>query len=182
LVLKIACHQIVLGEIMLAAFGPAAGGALLVAAHLTAQFLRYGSPQLALSEMPVVPGRVLRGIVLCRRSVFLKGSYRMMVTCQGVRKQGQRDVPVIIFQAIPCVSADQALSSPFHGAAIPVDLAIPADVPDLTAAGGGEPPKWTLTARAATPGVKFEAEFDLPVFCVENESLIERRAPERGRQ
>lgn len=39
-----------------------------------------------------------------------------------------------------------------------------------------------LPFLAATPGVDFSAEFDLPVFAVENESLIERRAPERGGQ
>ena len=54
--------------------------------------------------------------------------------------------------------------------------------PPTTAPGENPSVGWTLSVKAATPGVDFGAEFDVPVFNVADESLIERRPEaEKGR-
>ena len=59
-----------------------------------------------------------------------------------------------------------------RGSAIPVQFIIPENQPETFTA---ELPNfiWRLTAKAATPGVDFSAQFDIPVYKVTDPSLVD---------
>jgi len=144
-------------------------------AYQTLQFRKYGSPRLAMVELPAVPGRTLTAIVLCRRHVDVEGSFRVVLRCVQTVGSGKESRIETLHEAVVEVPHDRDLARERSGTAIPVEMPIPERLPPI-----GEPDeipaiKWTLTVKAATPGVDFKAEFDLPVFRVENEALIERR-------
>jgi hypothetical protein len=64
------------------------------------------------------------------------------------------------------------------GTVVPLVIRLPEDEDDAeesTSPDANPSIDWLLTVQAKTSGVSFKAEFDLPVFRVENEGLIERR-------
>jgi hypothetical protein len=146
-------------------------------AYQTAQLVKYGSPRLAMAELPAAPGRTLTAIVLCRRHVDVEGAFRVTLKCQRTTGSGDSSKTETLHESSIEVPHDRDLARERGGTAIPVEMPIPADLPSISEPGESPSVKWTLSVKAATPGVDFSAAFDLPVFRVDNESLIEKRPP-----
>jgi hypothetical protein len=144
------------------------------AACSTVQFTKYGSPRLAMAEVPAVPGRTLTAIVLCRRHVDVEGAFKVTLKCEQKTGSGKQSQTETLHEESVEVAQDLAGGSA-AGTAVPVELPIPGDLPGTTPDDADPSVKWTLAVKAATPGVDFSAEFDLPVFRVEDENLIEQR-------
>jgi hypothetical protein len=162
---------------VLGLFGLIGVGLLVMAAHGALRAAKYGAPRLALTEMPAAPGRTLVAIVLCRKHVAAESAFRVTLKCERTTAR-DGDTPrrvETLHESTVEVQRDQNLAAEREGTAIPVELPIPAELPETSAPGADPGVKWTLTVAAATPGVAFSAEFDLPVFRVDNEALIERR-------
>ncbi|HOX05557.1 MAG TPA: DUF3592 domain-containing protein [Planctomycetota bacterium] len=153
-----------------------------LAVYWTARLAKYGSPRLAMAELPAVPGRALTAIVLCRRHVDVEGAFRLTLRCRKTTGSGKHRHTETLLDSTVEVSGDHDLGRERGGTAIPVEVPIPAGLPPTTEPGENPSVAWTLAVAAATPGVDFAAEFDLPVFGVENADLIERRPPGQGDQ
>lgn len=139
------------------------------------QAAKYGTPRLAMAEMPAVPGRMLRAIVLCRRRVEAEGAFEVALECTRTTGSGKQSRSETLHHASIEVLHDRDPAAERGGTAIPVEMLIPAGLPATTEPLEEPSIAWKLSVHAATPGVDFKAEFDLPVFRVEDESLIEKR-------
>jgi hypothetical protein len=142
------------------------------------RLLRFGSVRLVLDEVPAIPGRAVRGAVRCSRRVFARGDYRITLKCE--RSTGS-DVgsPEKVFEGGQECPAEKIRPGNDRGAEIPLAIQIPKDsLP--TAARATQPITWTLTVRVPARFVDFQAEFNLPVFRVEYERLVERRPEGAG--
>ncbi len=143
------------------------------AIYTTLQYLKYGSSHLAVSEMPVMPGRDLVCVVLCKRRVLVEGAFHAKLTCTRTKRSGKNSHTETLHENE--VEVERDIAGNHEGTAIPIRIPVPGNQPPLKESGSGGTIKWTLKVTAATPGVNFGVEFDLPVFRVEDESLIERR-------
>jgi hypothetical protein len=136
--------------------------------------IKYGSPRLALTEFPVVPGRRLVGIVTCQRHVQAEGAFRITLKCVRTTGAGKQRHTETLSEETVEVSED--LAPDRLGTGVPMDLAVPGNLPPTSTPDDDADVTWTLSVKAATPGVDFGAEFALPVFRVAEEGLIEKRA------
>jgi hypothetical protein len=144
----------------------AIGGAV----YVTLRFLKYGSPRLEMAQVPAVPGGRLLCAVVCRRHVRVEGTFHVKLTCKHTVGSGKHSRVEELHQS--SVEVDRDLAGNYEGTAIPIDVAIPGGLPPT---GGEDDVDWELEVTASTPGVDFRADFDLPVYVVEDESLIEKR-------
>ncbi|MHC4915609.1 MAG: hypothetical protein ACYTGB_08965 [Planctomycetota bacterium] len=150
-----------------------------VSVYVTLRWLKYGSAQLVLSEMPVVPGRRLRCTVRCPGSVTEKRGFKAGLKCVTTTSL---DVPRLGVDLLPdsiteihCDHSVEAARAPSAGGtAVLVEIDVPGDLPP-TGVDGSTSTLWYLTVSAATPGLNFTVTFELPVFRVSDEELIERR-------
>jgi len=156
-------------------FGVMAG---VSAVYWSFQAAKYGTPRLAMAEMPAVPGRMLRAIVLCRRHVDAAGAFKVTLKCTRTTGSGEDSKSETLYEKSVEVAKD--LATERGGTAIPVEMLIPEDLPATTAPLEDPSIRWKLSVQAATPGVNFQAEFGLPVFSVGDESLIEKRPESSG--
>lgn len=163
----------VLAKCIVGLFATVALWLLICAAYKTAQVMKYGSPRLALGELPVVPGRRLVGIVTCQRHVQAEGAFRVTLKCVRTTGSGKSRHVETLYDRTTEVSED--LAPDRAGTGVPLDLAVPGDLPPTSAPDETPDVAWTLSVKAATPGVNFGAEFALPVFRVVDEALIEKR-------
>jgi hypothetical protein len=156
------------------------------AARAWAQMKRFKVATLTLTRTPVAVGGRLRGAIRVDAQVPVEDSFRLDVSCIERRRSGNRDSETsehIVWQrqwTVPRNRCERAASY----TSIPVDVAIPNDVPS-TSADDTDRISWRLEASGACPGPDFWARFELPVFGIEErapEAAAEQDAQEDGPQ
>jgi len=165
-------------------FGLTALAMLAYAAYITLRYLKYGDPILVFAQMPVVLGGQFVALLAVRRHLIAEQGIALTLKCTerlttGSGKHAHTKATVLHEEA-KTITEDMAQDEA-QGSAIPVTFNVPADKPPRDA-NGNPSSLWTLEARAATPGIDFAAEFDLPVYAVTDPSLIEARPAEGSQQ
>jgi hypothetical protein len=151
---------------------------LYAAVRSTIPRLSYRPPELELSEMPVVPGRPTICTVFCGREVEGEKGFKVHIHCKRTVTRDGRIVSNDVYEDRREVERDFSGHDP--GTVVPVDVLLPEDVPVLSPDEGGGKIEWFLELTAVSSKSVFHARFDLPVYHVEDESLIEQRPPGGG--
>jgi hypothetical protein len=170
-------HAPLFARVIVGVFALAPLAMLAGAVYSTLRWLKYGSPRLVMAEMPAVPGRELRCAVLCRRHVRAESPYKLTLKCSRTTGSGKHSTTRTLHESTAEVTSD--LGDRYGGTAVPVELSVPEGLPSTSSEADGRI-DWRLEVSAATPGVDFKVGFDLPVFDVEDENLIEKRPPGGG--
>jgi hypothetical protein len=162
---------------------PAAG--ILLAAHAVRATLRqrrFGVSVLELARVPAVLGGELAatlhaGAALgeARELALSLACVRQVTTGSGRDRSTEERVLWADEATLPIAGAARGP----EGLAFLVRFALPADAPQSDPLHAADQVLWRLTARAALPGVDYEAQFELPVFATP-ESRPERTASALG--
>jgi hypothetical protein len=146
--------------------------ALLRAAGITVRQIIYGTPQLFLDEIPIVPGRSVACAVRTRRPVNA-GRWRCRLLCRQKtwdRSGGEsRQVTSTLFRH-DLSPVGPPTPSRTGGTLIPLRLQVPVDKPG-TAFDDDCTVTWTLEVKAKTQPWPFSASFELPVFFAAEEEV-----------
>lgn len=144
------------------ACGAAGAAFLLKAVFLTVRRVVYGTPELALTKVPIVPGRQFVAAVRTGRPLD-EARTELVLSC--VERGEGRKAPVRELYK-ERLSADAGSVRPGGD---PTSLHLAVDIPeDLPGRRDDEAPfvTWTLELRAPAFPVALKASFDLPVFKV----------------
>jgi len=149
--------------------------ALCAAVRSTLARLLYRPPRLDLSEMPIVPGRRSVCTVRCGKELRDERAFNVHIRCQRTVAQGDRRVNDCPYEHRREVSPDIRQHDP--ATCVSVEVLLPEDAPPISPDIEGQAVDWSLMVTAASSVLRFSARFDLPVFRVDDESLIEKRPP-----
>ena len=145
--------------------------------------IKYGRPRLLMTQMPLATGREFAALLVVNREVRLTERFVVELAC--IRKKRMQSGKSTTFEQERVGYIQQKYDlkkEPGRGfAPLPgrrgVGLAIVMTVPgDLPGRQEAEYPMhvWQLRVWGVTRGIDFFAEFDLPVYQVTDEGLIER--------
>ncbi len=151
----------------LAAIGyifPAIGLLLIALAVYTVFFRRkYGIPQLCISQQTLALGSMQHATAYIRARIHPEEPIRCLLKCTKTTTTGsgkQKNTIVrTLWSAATTISHDTT-SYQEHETHIPIELAIPFDMPATCDSDNLE---WTLELSAPTTGIDFKALFELPV-------------------
>ena len=140
---------------------PLAGFALAVwAVRLAIRWYRYGESVLRLATLPGVVGGRLAGVVLVPESAQPERGYLVTLSCVTYRGVGDNRREDLVWQDERRIIETLADHEPGR-VGVPIVFTIPSSVPETGSKGGVE---WKLSVSAKTPGVDYEASFEVPVF------------------
>ncbi|HOX07874.1 MAG TPA: DUF3592 domain-containing protein [Planctomycetota bacterium] len=142
----------------------------VLAVYFTFRYRKYGSPRLVLNEMPVVPGRSMAAALLLDRRLDARGPITFTLHCRHLPRFDEDDCAEKLYKGVVEVAPERESTG-----TVRFEMPIPAGLPSTTPRGREPAVKWTLQVTADAPGVDFLVNFDLPVFNVADESLIEKR-------
>ena len=151
---------------------------ILAMIYKTLQYLKWGRATFAFNHMPFRPGEPLTGVVLCGRLIDAGEGFSLrllraedVITRSGKNRSVRKRE---CWSDTQTVTQDMAEEEGAGGTAIPVRMEVPADQPG-TEDWGKTGRYWQLEVEARTAGINFSARFDVPIYEVEDESLIEYR-------
>lgn len=165
---------------ILGVFLLAAVGLIFRAFYMSMRRMKYGDSILLLSQIPLVPGREFDGVVLTKRSLNPENGCKATLRCIAVVRKESSDSDnnttfseETRYEKSVIVRADLGRT---HGnrSAIPVHFDIPGHIPPRFLEDYPQI-RWKLALEAETPGIDFFAEFELPVYAVQDDSLIQLR-------
>ncbi len=150
-------------------------GMLVSAAYNTFRFLKYGNPRLVLRQIPLALGQENAALLYVKTHIAAEQGVELKIQCmkrETVKRGNKTSVEDReIYSEVKTVTEDLAERTG-RGSAIPVRFTIPVEQPETFS---GDMPNfiWRISAKAATPGVDFFAEFDVPVYRVEDPKLMD---------
>jgi hypothetical protein len=150
-------------------------GMFVSAAYNVFRFLKYGNPRLVLRQMPLALGQENTALLYVKTHIAAEQGVELKIKCmkrETVKRGNKTSVEDSeIYSEVKAVTEDLAERTG-RGSAIPVRFAIPAGQPETFS---GDMPNfiWRISAKAATPGVDFFAEFDVPVYRVDDPKLMD---------
>lgn len=155
-------------NILIALVFPAIGLGLLAAATLkTLRNAKYGESIFQLASSSGILGGPLAGVVHSSRHIQPEDGFRLTLTCvrrvttgSGKNRRTRED---ILWQETRTVQRE-LMDRDFSRTAIPVMFHLPYDATPTSIAGEAAPVIWRLRAEAATPGLDYQADFEVPVF------------------
>lgn len=148
----------------------------------TRRALKYGPSTFVLDDTPVKLGGLLKGYVLNAR--LPPASSSIVARLSSIRRASQprsrwrrlrrrHPTELVLWEterALPVRRGAQ-------GAMIPVEFALPADQDETSTVDPMDQIHWRLMVTADTPGIDYEARFDLPVFGREERPLTMETTP-----
>ncbi len=148
---------------------PAIGLGLAVwAAVALLRWRKYGNSQFEMASIPGLVGGPLSGVIRAQARLQPDDGVKLTLNCIRVRTTGagknRRTEERILWQDARAVPRSQ-ITQDMAETVIPVQFAIPFDVEQTSDNTRGDRILWRLEARAATPGVDYRAQFEVPVFC-----------------
>ena len=154
-------------------FGLLAVGLVVRAVYLTLQASKYGVSVLELGQMPVVPGQAVAAKLVVPHRVAPEGGVTIRLVGKRITGAGKHQ-SIHEFHSAESTAGRDVASPTEDRSVMPFSIDLPADVPGREEDEGSRV-EWCLQATAATPGVDFAAEFDLPVYRVEDPDQVELR-------
>ncbi|HOF39568.1 MAG TPA: DUF3592 domain-containing protein [Candidatus Hydrogenedentes bacterium] len=147
---------------------PAAG--LVLAVWAAVSFLRwrkYGDSLFEMSAVPGIVGGPLSGIIRAQARLQPDDGVNLTLNCirrwtTGAGKNRSTEEK-ILWQDVCTVPRNQ-ITRDMAETVIPVHFAIPFDAEQTSDSTSGDRILWRLEASAATPGVDYRAQFEVPVF------------------
>lgn len=150
-------------------------GALISAVYHTLRYLKYGNATLVFRQLPFIIGQENSAILYVREHIATEKGTELTLQClrkEWVKNNNKSSLEEReIYREKKTVNTDLANRSG-RGSAVPVQFRIPEGQPETYTA---DLPNfiWRLTAKAATPGVDFSAQLEIPVYKVTDPSLID---------
>jgi hypothetical protein len=135
------------------------------AAYVWLQRWKWGVSELELATFPGVLGGPLAGVITVPRAVEAKEGIVVRLACVRAEQRGKHKTNVTLWDCEHTIV--RQLTTPDRlQTLIPAKFVIPHDLPDSSA----DDVTWRLSASAATEGIDFHVEFDVPVFETEASS------------
>lgn len=148
--------------------------ALVGAVYSTLQYLKYGTPRLILSQLPIRIGCVTNVTIMVSRAVDPEDGVNCTLTCEKKTSHGGSQSRTHVEFSKTTLIGKNSGRFTSRSTTIPVSLEIPENLPPREQE-GTETVRWKLEVRAATPGVDLGVTFeDLPVYRVNDPSLLEK--------
>lgn len=150
-------------------------GALVAAVYQTFRYMKYGNPKLVFRQIPFVIGQDNAALLHVKTHISAEKGIELKLQCmkrEVVKRGNKSSTEDHEIYAETKTSTEDLAERTGHGSAIPVHFAIPAEQPETFS---GDLPNyiWKITAKAATPGIDFLAEFEIPVYHVTDQHLID---------
>jgi len=165
---------------IIGAFVLLAVGLVIRAVYMTMRRLKYGDSLLLLSQIPLIPGAEFSGVVLTKMALKTEEGCKATLRCIEItrKESGGSDNETtysedVKFEKSLVVRADLN-RGPTNRSAIPIRFDIPGHLPARFLTGYPQI-RWKLVLEAETTGVDYFAEFELPVYMVDDLSLVQHR-------
>lgn len=129
------------------------------AAHAWLQRWKWGVSELELATFPGVLGGPLAGVITVSRAIEARDGINVRLACVRSEQRGKHKTDVTVWDCEHTI-VRQLTTPDGLQTLIPAKFVIPRDLPDSNA----DDVTWRLSALAATEGIDFHAEFDVPVF------------------
>lgn len=142
-------------------------GLLWAAIYQTVRHRKYGRTRFVPSGLPGVIGGYLGGVIEVPARVVLEADARLSLKCIRRETRGsgknRRTTENVLWEREELIAREKWVTG-LGGTRIPVLFYIPAGQPDTDDRDRNNEIVWRLAASAATPGVDFATQFDVPVF------------------
>lgn len=143
---------------------PLVGIVLLInAARLTLRALRFRDSTLVLDTVPVPIGGTLRGSVEVPHALTSVSGVMIRLVGMDRRTSGSDTVSSIVCHQERELEPG-LLRHTADGTIIPIEIAVPADVPATDTTDDQRNVFWRLNVDAEVPGIDYRAVFDVPIF------------------
>ncbi|MBI3039979.1 DUF3592 domain-containing protein [bacterium] len=145
--------------------------------YLSLRLFKYGAPSLQLSQVPIVVGQKFSGVMTVKKRIFPEKGVKVTLLCTRTQTTGSGEDSVTTTDEV-CKKTETVYADLVKGgsdrSAIPFSFIIPPDLPERNI---DTNPKyeWKILAEAATPGIDFFAEFEIPVYIVTDPTMVETR-------
>jgi hypothetical protein len=142
-------------------------GLLWAAIYQTVRHRKYGRTRFVPSGLPGVIGGYLGGVIEVPARVVPEADARLALKCVRRETRGsgknRRTTENVLWEREELIAREKWVTGA-GGTRIPVLFYIPPGRPDTDDRDRDNEVVWRLTASAATPGVDFATQFDVPVF------------------
>ncbi len=142
-------------------------GLLWAAIYQTVRHRKYGRTRFVPSGLPGVIGGYLGGVIEVPARVVPEAEPRLSLKCIRRETRGsgknRRTTENVLWEREELISREKWVTGA-GGTRIPVLFYIPAGQPGTDDSDRNNEIVWRLAASAATPGVDFATQFDVPVF------------------
>ncbi len=146
---------------------------LLSAIYQTLRMMKFGTSTCHLEQVPVVPGRTVRGHIELNNGDVPKDGYRLRLASLRVtraRKSGRSsergnrtDTEKVLWAQEIVVEESAAMRGP-EGTRVPFEFTTPQDAHVTDEGDSFDRYIWRISASAGFPGVDYTAQFEVPVF------------------
>lgn len=145
------------------------------AVYQTIKFIKFGESRLVLKQMPIVPGREFKGLVILPANMGRSANYDFELRCEKrlTTRSGKNSTTTttVLFKEKVAITSDPR-NTIRERQFLPFSFIVPegceTDSPSTNPVF-----EWKLKVENESSGVDYSAEFSLPVFEVSSESLIE---------
>jgi hypothetical protein len=142
-------------------------GLLWGAVYQTVRWRKYGRTRFVPSSLPGVIGGYLGGVIEVPARVTPEGDAQLALKCVRRETRGsgknRRTTDNVLWEREESIARDKWLTGP-AGTRIPVLFYIPPECAGTDDSDSRNEIVWRLSAAAATPGVDFSTQFNVPVF------------------
>lgn len=150
-----------------------------LAVYSTLQYLKFGDSNLILSQFPLSPGCKFTAVLAVKARFQAGQNFNFDLICERKKTTGSgkntQTHAETIFKASRVVKAGPENFRNQH-IFVPVGFEIKADAPTVTPENFNPSITWKIKASASIPGVDYGDEFQLPVYPVTDEKLIEYKS------
>ncbi|MEI7437142.1 MAG: DUF3592 domain-containing protein [bacterium] len=168
-------HAPLFAKVIIGLFSLIPAGMFVSAAYNISRFLKYGNPRLVLRQLPFVPGRENSALLYVKTHIASDKGVELKLRCmkkETVKRGNGTSIEEREVYSEVKIEAEDLAGRTGRGSVVPVRFTIPVEQPE-TLSGNMPDFTWRISVRAATPGVDFFAEFDVPVYRVDDPELMD---------
>ncbi len=160
---------------------------LAFAIRFTVDTFRYGASTLRIDTLPVHPGETFRGSLEARLDPKPKYPLNVELTCEevlwitrGHGKDRETRSKVTRLGGSRAGVQTSSIVSGRGGARCPIEINVPADLPEYSIDERGNGVRWVLTVNTTGDDRSFSCAFDVPVFAPRQTKETDARGDGRG--
>lgn len=150
-----------------------------LAVYSTLQYLKFGESTLILSQFPLCPGCNFTAVAAVKAKFQTGQAFNFDLVCERKKTTGSgkntQTHTEVIFKTSRTVKIGPENFRNQH-IFVPVNFEIKPDAPTVTPENFNPSLTWKIKAAASIPGVDYGDEFQLPVYAVSDEKLIEYKS------